>query len=479
MRAAIVGGVFAALLAAGCFDAASGPDGKAVRVGRAGSEVPWTRGPDTPRPDFDFSTAIEQDHNHEDRGLHTKDYAMELVGFTDLNSASRPGTFPGGYFELAMAGTWAFVSNMGPDRGFSIVDISDPSAPRHVSDFYPGDFLDLASAAVGSYWDVSVFPDGNLVVLSAQALGSTPAAPDPATRQGGGVFLVNTEDKRNPFLESFVGVVDSDALIKVGVHNANPFEVDGRWYVAATTANGKTYIYAVEGEAPRRTLRLVSSLTGMHDSAVQVHPILGRPLLYTATSGVYVWDMSDPANPVQLGFVPNGPDLQSYHETNPSDVLIDGRHYTVAGGESLEGNPTLFTVIDTTDPESPEIVGTWRLPGGLEGPGAFYTFSGHNFDVDHGRLIIGHYHAGVWVVDISSEANAAEPFPLGFYQPHEDALYVPRTTKGVDNPSVWRATLHDDGSVWATDTNSGLYALRFTGPPSPLAGAPVWPTNIR
>lgn len=459
---------------AGCLGGTSGPM-------QAPDEAPgWVRGPDTPRPDYDFSKAIVTDHDHTNRALHRAQFGFELVGFTPITTASRPGILPGGYFELALAGPWAFVSNMGPDRGFSIVDVSDPTRPRHVSDFVPGDFMNVGAAGAGSYWDVSVVPDGNLAILSAQALAHPPLAPQRTNEQGGGLFLVDTSDKPRPRLEYFTPVVDPDALIKVGVHNANPFEVGDKWYVAATTANGKTYIYELVGEAPRRSLRLVSSLTGMHDTAVQVHPITGKPLLYTATGGVYVWDLSDPARPLRLSFLPNGPQLNSYHETIPSDVLIDGRHYTIAGGESAEGNPTLFTLIDTTDPESPEIAGTWRLPGNVRGPGAgLYTFSGHNFDADHGRLYIGHYHAGVWVVDFSNATSARQPFPLAFYQPHNEALYAPRTTKVADNPSVWRATLHDDGYVYATDTNSGLYVLRFTGPPSPLLGATVHPTNIR
>jgi hypothetical protein len=439
----------------------------------------WSRGPDTPRPDYDFTHAIVGNHNHEDRSLHGAHYGLETVGFDPIMSAARPGTLAGGYFELALAGSWAFVSNMGPDRGFSILSIADPVHPRHVSDFVPADFLNVASLGIGSYWDVSVMPDGNLAFLSAQAIGSLPLDPARTDQQAGGIFLVNTRDKQHPTMESFTPMIDQDALIKVGVHNSNPFQIGGVLYLAITTANGKTYIHEVVGTEPHRTLKLVSVLTGMHDTAVQIHPITHKPLLYTATGGVYIWDMSDPVHPQKLSFLPNGPQLQSYHETIPSDVRIDGRHYTVAGGESVEGNPTLFTLLDTTDPESPSIAGTWRLPGDLKGPGAFYTFSGHNFEFDHGRLIIGHYHAGVWIVDASNATNVAHPMPIAFYQPNQAALYVPRTTKGVDNPSVWRATLHDDGYVYTTDTNSGLYVLRPTVPPSPLAGAPTWPTNLR
>lgn len=429
-------------------------------------------------PDFDFARIVEQGHDHADPSLHDAGFGLDLVGFTPL--LDTPGAYlPGGYLELAMAGTWAFVSNFGPDRGLSVVDVSDPARPRHVSDFFPSRALGLADAGGGTYWDVSVTEDASLVVLSAQALAHQPPDAARAGEWGGGVFLVNVEDKARPLLESFTRVVEPGALIPAGVHNANPFEADGALHVTATTANGKTHLLRVVGDAPRRGLEEVAVVEGMHDSAVQVHPLTGQTILYTAApGGVFLYDVSDPARPVQLAVLPDDGDGRFYHETIPSNVLIDGRHYAVAATESM-GEPTPFTLLDTTDPSDPRIVGEWRLPMTLAEPTTPYQYSGHNLDFDRGRLYIGHYHAGAWVVDVSSAERVAQPVAVAAYVPHEPAPHVPRTPMLTPTPSVWRATYHTDGLVYAVDANSGLYALRVTQPPSPLEDAPLFPHNVR
>ena len=107
-----------------------------------------------------------------------------------------------------------------------------------------------------------------------------------------------------------------------------------------------------------------------------------------------------------------------------------------------------------------------------------YRWSTHNFDVDHGRIIMGHYHAGVWIIDISSQTNAYAPVTMAYYQPHKAPLFVPRTPLGIDVPAVWSAVQHD-GLIYAGDVNSGLYVLRSTVAPSPLEGVPVFPHNQR
>lgn len=428
-------------------------------------------------PDFDFAAVVEQGHDHADPSLHEGAFGLALAGFSDLNEAARP-VAPGGYQELAMAGGWAFVSNFGPDRGFTIVDVGDPARPRKVSDFFPSRALGLADAGGGTYWDVSVTEDATLVILSAQAVANAPLGAARADEQGGGVYLVNVEDKANPVLESFTPFLDRAALIATGVHNANPFEAGGRLHVAATTANGVTHLLEVVGDAPRRTLRALSVVDGMHDSAVQAHPLTNQTLLYTAApGGVFIWDVGDPARPLQVGIVADGSG-RYYHETIPSNVLIGGRHYTLATTESM-GEPTPFTLIDTTDPTQPEVAGEWILPVEITERTTPYQYSGHNVDFDRGRVYIGHQHAGVWVLDVSTPARVAAPVPVAVYLPHEPAFYAPRTVEATPTPMVWRATYHTDGFVWAVDTNSGLYALRPEIPASPLEDAPIYPHNIR
>lgn len=438
-----------------------------------------------PPPDFDFDTAIEEVHDHTDPSEHTLSYALRRVGWDPLFSASDIGILPGGHIELSVADddegrTWAFVSNWGPHRTFAIADVTDPAHPRHVTDFDVNPVLGVTRPGTGSYWGITVFPDSDLVAVSAQALASTPGLDGRDNEIGGGVYLVNTEDKGDPYFESFTQVIDAEALVPVGVHTVRSFYVDGVPHIAATSANGGTYLYEVVGESGARTLDFRSAVTGVHDTTVQVHPMTGQTLLYGAAGGVIITDISDPSSPEVIGTVPNGPELAAYHLIVPSDVLIGGRHYTVSGTETTEGSPPFLTILDTTDPRDPTIVSTWQTPfdEDLYMPGP-YRWATHNFDVDHGRIILGHYHAGVWVIDISSPENVAAPVTLGFYQPNELPIFVPRTPLGIDIPAVWTALQHTDGYIYASDVNTGLYVLEFTGIPSPLALEPVWPHNQR
>lgn len=431
-------------------------------------------------PDFEFSNVIEPVHDHSDPALHTGAYGLELVAHDPLTAGSPVGVLPGGHTEVSVVegddGRWAFVANFGPTRAFSITDVTNPESPVHVADYTPRAFPDVMRIGGGSYWDVAAFPGGDLVVSSAQALGIVDAEVD---EYGGGLYLVNTEDKRAPFTESFTRVIDTEAQVPVGIHNARPFWADGAWHVAATTANGQTHIFRVEGDAPARTLAEVSRVVGVHDTTVQVHPLTGQTILYSANGGVFLTDVSDPAAPEELSGVPNGPDLAAYHLIVPSDVLVEGRHFTVSGTETVQGTTPILTVLDTTDPLSPFIVSTWQMPftADVALPGA-YRWSTHNFDVDHGRIYMAHYHGGVWVIDISSLVNAQAPVTMAYYQPHEPVTYVPRTPLGVDVPAVW-GTVRHDGLVYAADVNTGLYILRTTIEPSPLEAETTYPHNQR
>lgn len=441
-----------------------------------------------PAPDFDFDTAIEEVHDHSDPLRHTGAYGLELVGWDPLIPL-RSDIAAGGNTEVSIADddegrTWAFIGNFGPHRAFSIVDVTDPATPEYAGEFVARDPLSPTRIGGGSFWDVAAFPDSNLVVSSAQAVAvadlqgiATGASPGDL---GGGIYLVNTSDKSAPFAESFTQVIDQDALIPVGIHNARPFWAAEAWYVAATTANGNTILYQVVGEPGSRTLQEVSRVLGIHDTTVQVHPLTGQTLLYGASGGVHITDITDPANPELISSVPNGPELSAYHIIVPSDVLIEDRHYIVSATEVTTDAPPFWTVLDTTDPADPVIVSTWVTPfdEDLYLPGA-YRWATHNLDFDHGRIYLGHYHAGVWVIDVSSRANAEAPVTLAYYQPHSAPIALPRTPTGTDIPAVWGAVRHTDGLVYAGDANGGLFILRPTGLPSPLENEPVHPHNQR
>ena len=465
---ALVALLAVAASAAGCLS--SSHDGN-------GSPSPAPSPLGMPAPACDFAHAIVDAHDHADPALHTASCAMDLVGYTDMSEASDVGTPGGGFIDVSLAGHYAFVSNWAPGRSLSIVDVSDPQRPRHVSDFSAFPPQDVAHAGASSHWDVSAFPEGDLVVLPSQASTSAQGDAEGASPNGGGVFLVDTEDKESPYLESFTPIFDPSALVPVGVHNANALEVAGERYVAATTANGQTILLHVEGEAGHRTLKEVSRVPGEHDTTVQRHPFTNQTLLYGCNGAFIITDISDPAKPEIVSTTPTGANLTCYHQAVPSDVLIDGRHYTVTTTESSQGVPVPLTILDTTDPAAPAVVGHWTIPVALRALAGPYGFSPHNLVFEHGRLYIGHYHAGVWVVDVSTPERIRDPVNLGFYQPHHLPPTLPRTPLGADVPAVW-GVQYAHGLIYAADVNTGLYILAYTGPPSPLEDAPEYPTNL-
>jgi hypothetical protein len=193
-----------------------------------------------------------------------------------------------------------------------------------------------------------------------------------------------------------------------------------------------------------------------HDSFIERHPITGKLLLYVAywDAGVRIVDISDLTQPREIAayhdFAPSK--LAQMHDVKTFPALLNGRHVTAAAPEIVtapeHGQMTFF---DTTDPASPKKLGYWTLPGSavVDSP---FDFSPHVFDTDaQGHVVIGHYHAGVWLIDAHDPTNATT---LGYYFPHEERPGY----RGMQ-PNVWGARFFR-GLVVATDGPTGLYFLK-------------------
>ena len=151
------------------------------------------------------------------------------------------------------------------------------------------------------------------------------------------------------------------------------------------------------------------------------------------------------------------------HDVKTFPELLSGRHVTAAAPEIVtapeHGQITFF---GTTDPTKPTKLGYWTLPGNLVVDQPF-DFSPHVFDTDaQGHVVIGHYHAGVWLIDAHDPTNATT---LGYYLPHEG-----RPNFHGMQPNVWGARFFR-GYILATDQPTGLYVLQAD--PGVMSGAPV------
>lgn len=481
------------VLVAGCFGK-DRPDFAAVEAGVEASASPF----------------LLQEHgadgDHFSAALHNGSFNMELVGYHNgVDESGDADRIPGdGYYtELAVTADYAYLSRQsasGSYGGFAILDLRDgPAHPRKV-----GEFKGLGSA------DIEVNEDESLAFLAtqrnlpAQVAQSILGAQDPLAGLPRGIYVVNIEDKANPSLETFVPLPVNGPHTLTYYHHPN-----GNEYLIACTydlltdpgtgallgtipVTQRVLVYEIvvrpdlPDPLPSVTDNLPATLVPVsqysiveqapagrlflpHDTRVAVHPTYdgGSTVLLSIAywdKGLRLLDFTDPASLAEIGsttdFAPSA--LNNLHLAQAFDHPIAGRHVTVTQPEipQADGETGQLTFFDTTDPTSPAKLGHWTLPPGDQGQLGItgFDFSPHNFDLWDGKVAVGHFHAGVWVVDVHNERNLESPRSVGYYMPH-----VPRAGSPTHQPNVW-GVFEVDGLLYAVDEGTGLYILRYTGP---------------
>lgn len=430
----------------------------------------WTKFKPPAVPDYPFADAFDIVHAHDVRELHTESHNLKLVGYSDLLEGLEPYVYSGGYSEPDVHGDLAVVATLTGPRAFTLVDISDRSNPEVLSHFYSSN----------DNWDVRISDDGQYLFVGCQGTGlytfspvgqctDYDGVPTPTGQSDYGIITVDISDPRDPRALCYTSTSS--------VHNLETATADDGTILVA---NNAVQLYEMRSDG---CLGYMSRVPGQHDVAIQKHPITGDMLLYTGTGGpdeagpLGVYDINDPADPVLLGTLDtNGfPGATAWHEQSPAPTLFYGNgttHLTIGAGERSSGEPGPVSVINTTDPTNPVVMGTWILPvrPDLEDERLYgqrsYMFSEHNTAVNQwGQVCVGHYHAGVWVFDVSTPERMKEPMTLGFYLPHERAPGVVSTTHPAggamtSSPYVWGCSWTDDGRhVVVADMTSGLYVL--------------------
>ncbi|SRR5581483_1655078 len=440
-----------ALLSAGCAASTVQP---ALPAGEPQAAVPFAGEP------------LVQDHDHNDPSLHNASLNLRLLSRV-IPYGNGTAWGQGSINEIAFSGNLIFVSRSNPEGGFAVVDATDLRHPQVIGDFH---------AEGGA--DIEVTSDGAYALLMTQR--TTPGAQtldSPATREVRGIDVVDVRDPAHPSLSSFLPLPTN------GPHTASyRLLPDGREVVAIETYDLVTdpTTGAIAGASPatqrvylallaRDSLGAHLQIQGVyqvtdpappgklyfpHDSFIEPQKD-GRVLMYVAywDAGVRIVDITDLSQPKEIAsyrdFAPSA--LAQMHDVRTFPAPVAGKHVLAAAPEIITAPETgQVTFVDVTDPAKPTKLGRWGIPGNLtvDKP---YDFSPHVFDTDaRGRLVIGHYHAGVWLVDAS---DPTDPVTLGFYLPHETR---PGFTGMV--PDVWAAKFFH-GHVVASDQGTGLYIL--------------------
>jgi hypothetical protein len=441
---------------------------------------------------------IVMDHDHTDASLHMGSHNLELVAWSSLGVSLGANGFANFVLHEADNRTLAFVAVDGDERGgFTIVDVTDVDGPEDVR-------------VLGSYWadgnniqEVRVTPDGRFAVMNIQAIPEPGffATPDGPADCGVCIQVVNVEDPAQPRL---VSVFPVELL---GTHNMD-FHVmpDGQLYLfyvgqplAGTNPDpaGNRVGIARFQELPGGNAVLVPAGNLVHDTtnddgrsfphdvSIAEHPLTGQTLAYVSwwEGGAIVFDASTTATQA-LGEIGRNADLApstalAIHWLTQEPLLRkDGRVIAWSAPEigSLDDGTGVIRSYDVSDPTNLVQLGTWQLPGNLTIEG-HYILSPHVAmpDQQSGLLAVAHYHAGVWVLDMT---DPAQPKALAYYLPHgaEDAPFPgpiwwkkPNFDPEGFLPNVYMVRWHD-GLLWVSERGTGLYALRYTGPiPGPVA----------
>lgn len=390
-------------------------------------------------PDYDFTTVVEDPHVHALPGLHTGGHGLRLVGYTDLTEALEPGVTPGAYIEVDVEGDLVAVASRGGNRGFTLADISDPAAPRAVSHV----------ASITDTWDVRLTDGGRHLLMGMQGTSTARenmpyGLGDRAVR---GIAIYDLSDPQDPVFESYTPTTS--------VHNLHTATIANRTVVV----NNGGEIFEMVGEEGAHALKRLAQVPGSHDVHLAPHPVNGTWVLYTGAEELSIYDLSDPADPVLLGGLPDRVPAggTAWHEQTPVPTMLHGRALLVGGGESGVGEPGPYTVFDVTDPRNASALGQWELPGSTVTRGD-YIFSAHNVAVRGTLVATANYHAGVWVFDLATPERLEAPPTVAAFQPHRMDGYYPF---GVSSyaPSVWGVEWTDDGLLVVPDEATGLYVL--------------------
>jgi hypothetical protein len=386
----------------------------------------------------------------------TADAAYAPRGQVDVEGAAEAVVTPDGDTAFVAVGS-----------GFVSVDVSEPANPRVI-----GAAADLESPdgeTVREVLDVK-YDDGQVLV--------------PTGAQGGGplgFYLYDVTDPANP---TQVG----DWFPTPGHGNHNVALQDGVAYLA-TSFNFEIDIVDVSGGTFERLATwepgdwnedwAMPTNAPLHDLYVQGD----RAYCAYWDAGVFVVDVSDPANPSfvarageytleenralsRQAYLEPGGNAHYVTVNEDATVLAEGGESWDLDAEDDSGGPSGITFYDVTDETSPERVGHVDPPVSASNAyrGGTWTTS-HNFELANDRLYASWYQGGVTVHDVSDPAN---PERLAWWAAPNDRAFW---TAQLAVPGEFFVASSHAGGGTSGDVQGGL--LTFPDAAGEMAEAPV------
>ena len=371
---------------------------------------------------------------------------MRIVGHTDLGGH-------GDCMHINVRDGIAYVGHMGGSRvGTSVVDVSDPTVPRLITQL---------ETPVGTH-SHKVQVVGDVLVVNYERNSHEPDEPE--WQAGLRTFDISKPDQPVPlgFLPmkgkgvhrmtywqppyalmsgSDAGYTDQFLIIADLSDPANPKEVSRWWFPGMHTAGGE-----VPDWEPNRTYKA-------H------HAIVRGDRAYCTwwDAGFVILDISDITDPKLVSHFFFGGDSFTTHTSMP----VPGKDLLIVVEESVKNGcaetPKHARIVDISDETKPKVVSVFPVP-----EGDFCTpanrFGPHNIHegrpgtlIDPDTVYLTYFSAGVRVFDISNPAA-----------PVERAYCVPEPAPGQTAIQMNDITVDVDGTIYATDRKGGgLYVMQL------------------
>jgi choice-of-anchor B domain-containing protein len=319
--------------------------------------------------------------------------------------------------DVSSEGDLVFVGRSG--AGVSIVDVSNVATPVLLTTWQHPTQPQVTN---------DVRPLGNHLYVSNETGGPV------------GLFVLDLSVPASPSLVTVLGTMSG---FPPNVHNL--WAEEHYLYLSGTGPGGGNFIVDVLDPAAPEIVTNIE--VGLHDNT-----LVGN-LLYTAGGfdGLYLFDITDRANPVQLShYSATTPDTSYYaHNAWP----IDERYLLL--GEEVQLPPAgfgrgSFRVVDFADPANPAEVFRWYSENAKDNS----NITVHNVYVIGGFAYISYYRDGVRILDVS---DPLEPVEVAWYDT------FPEPAQSLFEGCWGVYPFQGNDRIFASDRTHGLFVLRFNG----------------
>jgi len=367
----------------------------------------------------------------------------------------------------------AYIGHMDPPFATSIVDVSDPAAPRILSRIKTrphthshkarvcGDTMiinrEQHARWIPGYLFNTLFRKRSTEIGLAVYDVSNPTAPrETGFVKAGGINLSNTPagvhrfefdcERKLAYISATVDGYRGNIILIVDLSDPqNPIEIS-RWWLDGQWVAG--------GEKPA---------WWRNDYHVH-HPNRLGDRLYVPMwfGGFAIVDISDTRNPLTITHIEYDHPSPT-HTALPIAHEIMGRKWLLAFDEDIskkcEDQQASMWIVDITDEKNPETVASYTVAEGgkysfCKGrkDKRFGSHQPHEYVGSDNLVYAAWFAGGLRIIDISNP-----------YEPSEVGFYVPEPVAGYKSPQSNDVFVDDKGTIYLIDRNNGLDILRYIG----------------